>query len=182
LTRDIKLTCLKYIPPSSSALQYNPPLSIRVPELQFPNPSLEGKNIMRLLDEEEVKRATDNRAELFAKRGKTRIIPGDVLLVESYTNQTNRGSSMFAGICIAIRRSGPDSSFTLRNIIMKVGVEQRFPVFSPLIKSIKILQRGKGYRRAKLFYLRDEPGKTVRISGAMREESRKGRNNIDQKK
>jgi large subunit ribosomal protein L19 len=156
-----------------SASQYIPPSSIRVPESQFPNPSLEGKNMMQLLDEEEVKRTTDNRAELFAKRGKNRVIPGDVLLVESYTNKTNKGSSMFAGICIAIRRSGLDTSFTLRNVIMKVGVEQRFPVFSPLIKSIKILQKGKGYRRAKLFYLRDEPGKTVRISGSMRDEARK---------
>ncbi|CAO3593453.1 unnamed protein product [Absidia cylindrospora] len=56
---------------------------------------------------------------------------------------------------------GIDTSFTLRNIVMRVGVEQRYSLYSPLLHSIKVLQQPNEMkvRRAKLFYLRDQPGK-----------------------
>jgi large subunit ribosomal protein L19 len=38
-----------------------------------------------------------------------------------------------------------------------------FPVYSPLIDSIKVVRRGK-VRRAKLYYLRDRRGKSARIA------------------
>jgi large subunit ribosomal protein L19 len=41
-------------------------------------------------------------------------------------------------------------------------VERVFPVYSPLIDSIKVIRRGK-VRRAKLYYLRDRRGKSARI-------------------
>ena len=38
-----------------------------------------------------------------------------------------------------------------------------FPLYSPLIDSIKIVRRGK-VRRAKLYYLRGRRGKSARIA------------------
>jgi large subunit ribosomal protein L19 len=37
-----------------------------------------------------------------------------------------------------------------------------FPLFSPLVESIKLVRRGK-VRRAKLYYLRSRRGKAARI-------------------
>jgi large subunit ribosomal protein L19 len=42
-------------------------------------------------------------------------------------------------------------------------VERVFPLYSPMIDSIKIVRRGK-VRRAKLYYLRGRRGKAARIS------------------
>jgi large subunit ribosomal protein L19 len=43
------------------------------------------------------------------------------------------------------------------------GVERVFPVYSPLIDSIKVVRRGH-VRRAKLYYLRGRTGKSARIA------------------
>ncbi len=58
---------------------------------------------------------------------------------------------------------GLNESFTVRKISYGEGVERVFPVFGPLIDSIRILRKGK-VRRAKLYYLRDRRGKSARIA------------------
>ncbi|RHZ79595.1 hypothetical protein Glove_144g69 [Diversispora epigaea] len=150
--------------------KYEPPSSILVPEKQFQKPSLVGKNLMRLLTEEEIKRRPLKREKLFRKN-KEGVRAGDVLLVESYTHMGSESTSTFAGVCIAVRRQGVDTNFTLRNIIMKVGVEIRYSLYSPMIKDIKILQKGEGFRRAKLYYLREQPEKAFQIGGLLKKES-----------
>ncbi|CAG8765384.1 27338_t:CDS:1, partial [Gigaspora margarita] len=112
---------------------------------------------MSLITEEEIKRQPDDRTRLIDKNNKDCIKAGDVLMIETYINKGSNAVSTFAGVCISIRRQGIDTNLTLRNVILKVGIEQRFSIYSPMIKSIKILQRGEGFRRAKLFYLRDQP-------------------------
>jgi large subunit ribosomal protein L19 len=42
-------------------------------------------------------------------------------------------------------------------------VERVFPLYSPMIESIKLVRRGK-VRRAKLYYLRGLRGKAARIA------------------
>jgi large subunit ribosomal protein L19 len=42
-------------------------------------------------------------------------------------------------------------------------VERVFPIFSPMIDSIKVVRRG-AVRRAKLYYLRGRTGKSARIA------------------
>jgi large subunit ribosomal protein L19 len=46
-------------------------------------------------------------------------------------------------------------------------VERVFPVYSPLIDSIKVVRRGD-VRRAKLYYLRGRTGKSARIAEKQR--------------
>ncbi|KAJ9065383.1 hypothetical protein DSO57_1020236 [Entomophthora muscae] len=106
-----------------------------------------------------VKEKNDNRVKFFSKNDKERARPGDLMVVESITNLATGRTSSFAGVCIAIHRSGPTTSITLRNVILKVGVEQKFRVFSPLIKSITRISPSVGFRRVKLYYLRDAPRK-----------------------
>ena len=61
--------------------------------------------------------------------------------------------------------AGINENFTVRKISYGEGVERVFPLYSPMIDSIKVVRRGK-VRRAKLYYLRGLRGKKARISEA----------------
>jgi large subunit ribosomal protein L19 len=69
----------------------------------------------------------------------------------------------FEGVCIGRSGGGLNESFTVRKISYGEGVERVFPLYSPMIDSIKLLRRGK-VRRAKLYYLRGLRGKKARIA------------------
>ena len=69
----------------------------------------------------------------------------------------------FEGICIARSNRGFNSTFTIRKISHGEGVERVFPVYSPMLESVKLIRRGK-VRRSKLYYLRQRSGKSARIA------------------
>ncbi len=68
----------------------------------------------------------------------------------------------FEGVCIRRVAKGARSTFTIRKISYGVGVERIFPVNSPNIDKVEILQRGQ-VNQARLYYLRDLSGKAARI-------------------
>ena len=82
----------------------------------------------------------------------TRVVEGDKERIQ-----------IFAGIVIARKGYGINEAFTVRKISYGEGVERVFPLYSPIIDSIKVVRRGK-VRRAKLYYLRDRRGKSARIA------------------
>ena len=67
---------------------------------------------------------------------------------------------IFAGLCIAKKGSGLNTSYTVRKISSGEGVERVFPLHSPRIAKIEVTRRGK-VRRAKLNYLRNRVGKSA---------------------
>ncbi len=69
----------------------------------------------------------------------------------------------YEGVCIARSGGGLQESFTVRKISYGEGVERVFPLYSPMLDSIKVVRTGK-VRRAKLYYLRDRRGKSARIA------------------
>ncbi len=75
-------------------------------------------------------------------------------IVEGSTERTQ----LFEGIVIQRRGAGLRATFTVRKISSGIGVERVFPVHSPRIEKIGVLQKGK-VRRAKLYYMRDRVGK-----------------------
>lgn len=111
---------------------------------------------------------------MFARRSRERIPPGSVLMVETWSNskQTNTGS--FSGILLAVRRRGTSTSFVLRTLVQKLGVEVRFNLYSPLLKDIHVISRAdnskleksgglRRTRRAKLYYLRKDDRKIAGV-------------------
>ena len=90
--------------------------------------------------------------------------PGDTVIVNVKVREGERTRvQAYEGVCIARNGGGLQESFTVRKISYGEGVERVFPVFSPMIDSIKVVRRGK-VRRAKLYYLRDRRGKSARIA------------------
>src|ERR1700749_3575244 len=106
--------------------------------------------------------------EQFDKLAATKEIPdfepGDTVTVNVKVVEGDRTRiQAYEGVCIARSGGGLNESFTVRKISYGEGVERVFPVYSPMIDSVKVVRRGKG-RRAKLYYLRDRRGKSARIA------------------
>jgi len=89
--------------------------------------------------------------------------PGDTVKVHVRVVEGNRERvQVFQGVVIRRSGGGIRETFTVRKISFGVGVERTFPLHSPSIATLELIQRGR-VRRAKLYYLRDLRGKKARI-------------------
>jgi large subunit ribosomal protein L19 len=112
-------------------------------------------NLIAELDAEQIKKLDKTIPE---------FQPGDTVVVNVRVKEGERTRvQAYEGVCIARAGSGLNESFTVRKISYGEGVERVFPVYSPMIDSVKVVRRGK-VRRAKLYYLRDRRGKSARIA------------------
>lgn len=71
-------------------------------------------------------------------------------------------TQLFEGVCIERSGTGINAAFTVRKESHGVGVERKFPLYSPSIEKIEKTRIGK-VRRARLFFLRALTGKKARI-------------------
>jgi len=89
--------------------------------------------------------------------------PGDTLKVHvRVVEGAKERVQVFQGAVIRRQGSGLRETFTVRKVSYGVGVERTFPVHSPTIAKIELVNRGD-VRRAKLYYLRDRVGKSAKI-------------------
>jgi len=89
--------------------------------------------------------------------------PGDTVKVHVRVVEGSRERvQVFQGVVIRRSGGGIRETFTVRKISFGVGVERTFPLHSPSIAKMELVQRGR-VRRAKLYYLRDLRGKKARI-------------------
>ena len=102
--------------------------------------------------------------KILASKKYPQFFPGDIVKIGVRITEGKRERiQYFEGVCIAKKNRNINSSFTVRKISFGEGVERTFALFSPIINSIKVIRAGK-VRRAKLYYLRDRTGKSVRIA------------------
>jgi len=80
-----------------------------------------------------------------------RILEGDKERIQVYN-----------GVVIARSGGGTREMFVVRRIVQGEGVERKFPIHSPRIADIVVKRSGK-VRRAKLYFLRERSGKSVRL-------------------
>jgi large subunit ribosomal protein L19 len=114
-------------------------------------------NLIQELEKEQV-------AKLSAGKDIPDFQPGDTVIVNVKVVEGERTRvQAYEGVCIGRSGSGLNENFTVRKISYGEGVERVFPVYSPMIDSIKVVRRGK-VRRAKLYYLRGLRGKAARIT------------------
>jgi large subunit ribosomal protein L19 len=113
-------------------------------------------NIIQQLEKEQV-------AIVAAMRAVPVFGAGDTVIVNVKVKEGERTRvQAYEGVVIARSGGGLQENFTVRKMSYGEGVERVFPVYSPLIDSIKVVRRGE-VRRAKLYYLRDRTGKSARI-------------------
>ena len=102
-------------------------------------------------------------AKLTSGRQIPDFAPGDTVIVNVKVREGERTRiQAYEGVCIGRAGSGVNENFTVRKISYGEGVERVFPLYAPMIDSIKVVRRGK-VRRAKLYYLRQLRGKSARI-------------------
>ena len=114
-------------------------------------------NLLKQIENEQV-------ARLSAGKEIPDFQPGDTVVVNVKIIEGERTRvQAYEGVCIGRAGGGLNENFTVRKISYGEGVERVFPLYSPIIDSIKVVRRGK-VRRAKLYYLRGLRGKSARIS------------------
>jgi large subunit ribosomal protein L19 len=114
-------------------------------------------NIIEQLEKEQA-------AAVAAVRAVPEFGPGDTVIVNVKVKEGDRSRvQAYEGVCIARSGGGLNENFTVRKMSYGEGVERVFPVYSPMIDSIKVVRRGS-VRRAKLYYLRGRTGKSARIA------------------
>src|SRR5689334_13343578 len=113
-------------------------------------------DIIQQLDKEQVEK-------LSAGKDIPDFQPGDTVLVNVKVVEGDKSRvQAYEGVCIGRSGRGLHENFTVRKISYGEGVERVFPLYSPMIDSIRVVRRGK-VRRAKLYYLRGLRGKKARI-------------------
>ena len=98
---------------------------------------------------------------LTSERFASRTVPssGDLVSVRYFERIPGRLSTFRTfscyGLCIATKRSGITTHFTIRNSFKKNSLELRFFLYSPLVARIASYDaKRRRYVKAKLYYLR----------------------------
>jgi|SRR5690606_29833519 large subunit ribosomal protein L19 len=126
-------------------------------------------NIIEQLDQEQMGNLTSSKQI-------PDFAPGDTLQVNVKVVEGDRVRlQAYEGVCIARAGGGINENFTVRKISYGEGVERVFPLYSPLVDSIKVVRKGR-VRRAKLYYLRGRRGKSARIAEKQDNKARREEN------
>ncbi len=92
----------------------------------------------------------------FLKKDLPAFRPGDTIRVHERVLEGGEGrerTQVFEGIVVKRAGSGTSKTFTVRKLSSGIGVEKIFPLHSPRIVKIEVVERGRA-RRARLTYLR----------------------------
>ena len=99
-------------------------------------------NLIEQLEKEQV-------AKLSAGKEIPDFEPGDTLQVNVKVVEGDRTRiQAYEGVCIGRSGHGVNENFTVRKISYGEGVERVFPLYSPMLDSIKVVRRGKSARIA----------------------------------
>ncbi|GAB5031508.1 ribosomal protein l19 [Nannochloropsis oceanica] len=85
--------------------------------------------------------------------------PGDSIEVKMVTHLTSTETDTYRGVVLSVRKNGADTRFTLADVFLGTPILSSIPLYSPFIKSLKVLQAAyihkgkKRVRRSKLYYL-----------------------------
>jgi large subunit ribosomal protein L19 len=97
------------------------------------------------------------------RKDRPRFKAGDTVRVHFQVIEGQRRRiQVFEGIVIKRQGAGARETFTVRKQSFGVGVERTFPLHSPKIERIEVVQIGD-VNRAKLYYLREKVGKKARV-------------------
>ena len=108
-------------------------------------------NVIEMLEKEQMRGDIPAFKSGDTVRVYVRIVEGQKQRIQAYE-----------GVVIRRRNGLSRSTFTVRKVSYGVGVERIFPLHSPVIDRIEVVNRGR-VRRSRLYYLRALRGKKARI-------------------
>lgn len=107
--------------------------------------------------------AMDVIEKSLCKSEKNDFRPGDKIRVHVKVSEGEKTrTQVYEGVCLAIKNASNRASITVRKISYGVGVERVFPLHSPSVEKIELVQRGQ-VRQSRIYYLRELEGKAARI-------------------
>ncbi|XP_060675254.1 large ribosomal subunit protein bL19c-like [Ziziphus jujuba] len=107
-------------------------VSVVAPCIKFKRLDKTARHIMQSIDKEAVE-------EVKAHREIPDIKPGYIMQLNVEVAENKRHVSILKGIVIARCNAGLNITFRIRRLVAGVGVESLFPLYSPNIKEIKVL-------------------------------------------
>ena len=108
-------------------------------------------NIMRQIENEHLRLDLPEFRAGDTVKVHTRIIEGDKERIQ-----------VFQGVVLRVSRGTTDATFTVRKVSDGVGVERIFPMHTPGIDRVEVVQQGK-VRRSRIYFLRKLAGKAARL-------------------
>ena len=88
---------------------------------------------------------------------------GDTVRVYNKIKEGNRErTQIFEGTVLKIQGGSNRTTFTVRKSSNGVGLEETWPLHSPMVEKVEVVRKGK-VRRAKLTYLRERTGKAAKV-------------------
>jgi len=135
---------------------------------KFKSPRKRASQLFEELNNEAVKKAKEEKPDVFAENPRV----GDSVELEMVgEGGTLEGKlEKVRGLVIGKVNRGLASSLIVRDVVFGEPVEWKIPLYSPMVKSLKILERNfvfKGKRkvkRAKLYYLRERSPNEYRVT------------------
>jgi large subunit ribosomal protein L19 len=104
-----------------------------------------------------------NIIDKFKKEREVNFNTGDTVKVHTIIKEGDKKRiQVFEGTCIKKKNAGIASTFTVRKLSSGIGVEKIFPLHSPRIDKIELVNKGK-VRRSKIYYLRNLRGRAAKI-------------------
>ncbi len=93
-----------------------------------------------------------------------KIKPGAIVRVYEKVKEGDKERvAQFQGLVLA-RKHGSESgaTFTVRSEVVGVGVEKIYPVHSPMIEKVTVLNSPRKVSRSKIYYLRNRSAAEIR--------------------
>lgn len=92
------------------------------------------------------------------------IRPGDTVRVHQRVIEGDKSRvQKFEGMVIARKHGdGVTATMTVRAVMRGIGVERIYPIHSPVIERVEVLERPRRVRRAKLYFIREKAAKAIR--------------------
>ncbi len=89
--------------------------------------------------------------------------PGDTVKVHVRIREGEKERiQVFQGVVIGMKRGTTNATFTVRKVSYGIGVERIFPMHSPAIDKVEVVEKGR-VRRSKIYYLRGLKEKAARM-------------------
>lgn len=140
----------------------------RYPSPKFKSPRKRASKLFDELQKEAVQTNTQKNPSVL----NTKFRVGDAIELEVVATGGVNGADVdkIRGVVLGRTNRGLGSSVLIRDVVFGEPVERKIPLHSPLLKSLKVLEKNfvfKGKRkvkRAKLYYLRDRLPQETRVT------------------